>query len=64
MSFIESIDKAIEHLGEAAVRTGYATHEIRKYKHPADGELAGLQHQIETKIRRLQELRRFEEMKK
>lgn len=58
-SFLESVDVAIIKMEDAVVKVAEATHEIRKWRHPADGELAGLQHLLEAKIRRLQELKQF-----
>lgn len=58
--FVRSIDVAIKKLEDAVILIAEATFEVRKHNHPADGELAGLQHQTEQKIRRLQELKRFE----
>lgn len=64
MNFVESVDRAAILLEDASVKVAEATMEIGKYRHPVSSELAGIQHNIEIKIRRLQDLRRFEKVKK
>ena len=52
----DSFLRAANHLAVARIEVVKAVNEVRKWRHPVDGEIAGIEHQLLKKIDRLEEL--------